>query len=89
MNKVGSMNFPIEMGKYPMAEAKAKIEGRDSRGRFVKGNVPRNKRQDSPRVITFTCKFCGKTKSLDDMRVVTRFFPPLPACKDCWKIHQA
>ncbi len=42
----------ILIGKHPIAETKAKIsagltpmtEGRDSKGRFVKGNVPRNKR---------------------------------------------
>jgi hypothetical protein len=52
-----SVDFLIEtqrilIGEHPTAETKAKIsagltpmrEGRDSRGHFVKGNVPRNKR---------------------------------------------
>jgi len=42
----------ILIGEHPTAETKAKIsagltpmrEGRDSRGHFVKGNMPRNKR---------------------------------------------
>jgi endogenous inhibitor of DNA gyrase (YacG/DUF329 family) len=52
-----SVDFLIEtqrilIGEHPTTETKAKIsagltpmrEGRDSRGHFVKGNVPRNKR---------------------------------------------
>ena len=62
------------------------IEGRDSRGHFIKGNVPWNKRLNSPRVITFTCKFCGKPKPIEELKVATRFFPPLPVCQDCWKL---
>ena len=62
------------------------MEGRDSRGHFAKGNVPWNKRLNSPRVITFTCKHCGKQKPFEELRVATRFFPPLPACQDCWKL---
>jgi len=63
------------------------MEGRDKRGHFIKGNVLWNKRQDSTqRVITFTCKFCGKPKPIEELRVATRFFPPLPVCQDCWKL---
>ena len=49
-----SVDFPIEIqrvpiDKHPIDEAKAKIsaaltQGRDSRGRFVKGNAPENKK---------------------------------------------
>ncbi len=35
--------------------------------------------------ITFQCKSCGKLKPLNEMRVVTRFFPLLVVCKDCEK----
>jgi len=42
------------------------MEGRDSRGHFIKGDVPWNKRLDSPRVITFNCNFYGKTKPVDE-----------------------
>jgi len=35
--------------------------------------------------ITFRCKSCGKLKPLNEMRVVTRFFPLLVVCKDCEK----
>jgi len=37
------------------------------------------------RGITFRCKFCGKTKPLDEMRTLARFFPPVVACQDCEK----
>ena len=35
--------------------------------------------------ITFKCKFCGETKPFDEMRTLTRFFPPIVACRDCEK----
>ena len=74
------------------------VELRDSKGHFARGNVPHNKKRSitftcnkrlnsTPKSITFTCKFCGKPKPLEDMRVIMRFFPPLPACRDCWKLH--
>lgn len=33
--------------------------------------------------ITFTCKFCGQSKPLSEMKIITRFFPPMVACQDC------
>jgi len=51
--------------------------------------VPWNKRLASPRVIIFTCKFCGKKKPIEEMRVATRFFPQLPVCQGCWKLLEA
>ena len=35
--------------------------------------------------ITFKCKFCEMSKPLDEMVVITRFFPPVVACRDCEK----
>ena len=35
--------------------------------------------------ITFKCKFCEKSKPLDEMKILTRFFPPIVACRDCEK----
>lgn len=35
--------------------------------------------------ITFKCKFCGVSKPLDEMMVLTRFSPPIVACRDCEK----
>jgi len=35
------------------------------------------------REITFRCKYCGRTKPLSEIITLTRFFPPLVACKDC------
>ena len=36
---------------------------------------------------TFTCKFCEQEKPLSEMTVITRFFPAVPACKECGKKH--
>jgi hypothetical protein len=33
--------------------------------------------------ITFRCRFCGRSKPLDKMELLTRFFPPIVACRDC------
>ncbi|MDH5695696.1 MAG: hypothetical protein OEZ00_03700 [Dehalococcoidia bacterium] len=35
--------------------------------------------------ITFKCRFCGRAKPLSEMRVLTRFSPPIVACQDCEK----
>ena len=35
--------------------------------------------------VTFKCKFCERSKPLDEMVVLTRFFPPIVACRDCEK----
>ncbi len=35
------------------------------------------------REVTFRCKYCGRTWPLADMKTLTRFFPPLIACRDC------
>lgn len=35
--------------------------------------------------IIFTCKYCENDKPLSEMVVVTRFSPPLVACKACEK----
>jgi len=45
-------------------------------GRFVRVST-------KPKEFTFRCKFCGKDRPLDDMRTLTRFFPPLVACREC------
>ena len=35
--------------------------------------------------ITFKCKFCDKSKPLDQMVVLTKYFPPVITCRDCEK----
>ena len=35
--------------------------------------------------VTFKCRVCERSKPLDEMVVVTRFFPPIVACRDCEK----
>jgi hypothetical protein len=41
------------------------------------------KKPKGTKEITFKCKFCGVTKPLGEMRILTRFFPPVVACQDC------
>ncbi|MFC1977047.1 hypothetical protein ACFLWS_02110 [Chloroflexota bacterium] len=35
--------------------------------------------------VTFKCKFCEKSKPLDEMMLLSRYFPPIVACRDCEK----
>lgn len=42
-------------------------------------------KRKEPKEITFRCQNCDKYKPLEDMRTVTRFFPPLVLCQDCEK----
>jgi hypothetical protein len=37
------------------------------------------------REITFRCPNCDKYKPLEEMRVITRFFPILVVCRQCEK----
>ena len=34
---------------------------------------------------SFTCRFCGKTRPISELRVIARFSPSLVACRDCAK----
>ncbi len=43
------------------------------------------KKKPKIKEITFKCKFCEKSKPLEEMVVLTRFFPPITACRDCEK----
>jgi hypothetical protein len=43
------------------------------------------KKRQKPREITFRCQSCDKFKPLEEMRVITRFFPILVVCQDCAK----
>ena len=38
--------------------------------------------------VTFKCRFCGETKPLAEMRILTRFFPQIVACRNCEKKMQ-
>jgi hypothetical protein len=46
--------------------------------------VDKTKRQ-KPREIVFRCQCCDEFKQLEEMRVITRFFPVLVICRDCEK----
>jgi len=35
--------------------------------------------------VTFKCKFCERSQPLDEMTVLTRFFPPIVICWECEK----
>ena len=47
--------------------------------------VKKEKKSEAKRTkaITFRCKFCDRYKRIDEMRVLTRYFPLLVACRDC------
>ncbi|MBI4188330.1 MAG: hypothetical protein HY529_03885, partial [Chloroflexi bacterium] len=32
--------------------------------------------------IVFKCRFCEKSKPLDEMVVITKYFPPVVLCRD-------
>jgi hypothetical protein len=49
------------------------------RRRLVEPEVKKSKE------VTFKCRFCGKAKPLDEMVVLTRYFPLIVACRDCAK----
>ena len=42
-------------------------------------------KQSKAEEVTFKCKFCESSRPLDEMVVITRFFPLLVACRDCEK----
>ena len=35
--------------------------------------------------VTFRCKVCEKSKPLDEMTVLTGYFPLIVVCRDCEK----
>ncbi|MFC1941325.1 hypothetical protein ACFLWL_02840 [Chloroflexota bacterium] len=35
--------------------------------------------------VTFKCMVCEESKSLEELVVLTRFFPLIVACRDCEK----
>ena len=45
------------------------------------------KREEESKIkeVTFKCRVCESFKSLDEMVVLTRFFPLVVACRDCEK----
>ncbi len=65
----------------------ARLGGRGKHG--VKGTKYRDSKTGwfvpRPKGLVFRCRFCGEDKPLNDMRMLTRFFPPLPACSECEK----
>jgi transcription elongation factor Elf1 len=46
---------------------------------------PKRKDKSKEKEITFKCRFCEESKLLDEMVVLTRYFPPVIACRDCEK----
>ncbi|MBI4186152.1 MAG: hypothetical protein HY530_01430 [Chloroflexi bacterium] len=45
-----------------------------------------DKQPPEEKTTTFTCRFCGQARQLDEMRMLTRFFPPLVVCRECEKV---
>lgn len=50
---------------------------------MTSGTKKRDKSKEKE--IIFKCKYCEETKNIDEMVVITRFFPPVIACRDCQK----
>ena len=44
-----------------------------------------DKTKKKPGEITFRCQRCESHKRLEEMRVITRFFPLFVVCRDCQK----
>ena len=42
-------------------------------------------KEGEPKEITFRCQSCNQYKPLEEMRVMTRFFPMLIVCQGCGK----
>ncbi len=42
-------------------------------------------KQPKSKEVTFQCKFCDTPKPLGEMVVITAYFPPLVACRECEK----
>lgn len=36
--------------------------------------------------VTFRCRFCGRDMPIKEMMVISRFFPPQIACKECERL---
>ena len=51
--------------------------------RYFTAGVSVAKPAETSKPITFKCKLCGETNLLDEMRFLSRFFPPLVACREC------
>jgi len=45
-------------------------------------------KEKETRETTFKCRFCGETRPLGEMIIMTRFFPQIVACRDCEKKMQ-
>ena len=43
------------------------------------------KKKKEPGEITFRCQSCHQYKLLEDMKIITRFFPMLVVCRECEK----
>ena len=53
--------------------------------------TPQEKEQsdsDKAKGTTFKCKYCGRTRPLDEMGTLTRFHPPVIVCQNCAKKMQ-
>ena len=45
----------------------------------------REEEEPKAKEVTFKCRFCEKSKPIDEMVVLTRFFPLIVLCRDCEK----
>lgn len=42
-------------------------------------------KKPKPREVKFKCPNCARNKQVEEMRLITRFFPMLMVCRDCEK----
>jgi hypothetical protein len=54
---------------------------------MAKGEEKPVEKEDKPRSgeITFQCQRCQRFEQLEEMRVITRFFPVMVVCRQCEK----
>ncbi len=55
----------------------------------LKGETSSSKKtQAEQEGVKFTCKICGESRSIKDMKSATTFFPPVTMCSRCFKKFQ-
>lgn len=48
----------------------------------VRDEAEKSKSDDGKGVV-FQCRFCQQSRPINEMVIITRFFPPLVACREC------
>ena len=51
----------------------------------AKSNKTKVEAEEKPKEINFKCCSCNRYESLEEMKIINRFFPPLVVCRKCEK----